>query len=405
VLAEGKKIVPVDVLASAYKQFLDRNNLPSSRITSKGGKGKGKGKYGASSSAQKFGRPSPKPEVTDYDLLMLPHPDVVNREDESYVIQTGQHKTRVTKENWATLRFNTRSMSPEYFPSSYLSPVPTTSMEDGDMSKATFPLSTITGTVEDLRNLLHVPLLSKKNKISPEVYRAMSFDAASEALRPSDRATAPKRIKTFMRLCELYVPCEFDEYNSAVAMLDSDVDAELCNAKIALESVREHELPSIVKAQSEATSVLLQVLYFLQQGHVLFLMGDYKTRVLEAYGSDAFATKAKAKKLGKDGLARQILNINPTPRSPGVVVDMSQDDEEAAGDTNEEGLDSHYQDRDGEGEQANTHVSSTPQQEQRQLSTETSTPPESSEAAGFSSDNSPRNETGDNDELSRAEGK
>jgi hypothetical protein len=208
-----------------------------------------------------------------------------------------------------------------------------------------------------------------------------------------------------MRLCELYVPCEFDEYNSAVAMLDSDVDAELCNAKIALDSVRDHDLPSIVKAQSEATSVLLQVLYFLQQGHVLFLMGDYKTRVLEAYGSDAFATKAKAKKLGKDGLARQILNINPTPRSPGVVVDMSQDDEEAAGDTNEEGLDSHYHDRDGEGEQANTHVSSTPQQEQRQLSTETSTPPESSEAAGFSSDNSPRNETGDNDELSRAEGK
>ena len=118
VLAQGKKIVPVDVLASAYKQFLDRNHLPSSRITSKGGKGKGKGKYGASSSAQKFGRPSPKPEVTDYDLLMLPHPDVVNREDESYVIQTGQHKTRVTKENWATLRFNTRTMSPEYFPSS-----------------------------------------------------------------------------------------------------------------------------------------------------------------------------------------------------------------------------------------------------------------------------------------------
>ena len=43
---------------------------------------------------------------------------------------------------------------------------------------------------------------------------------------------------------------------------------------------------------------------------------------------------------------------------------------------------------------ANTHVSYTPQQEQRQLSTETSTPLESSEAAGFSSDNSPRNETG-----------
>ena len=256
-----------------------------------------------------------------------------------------------------------------------------------------------------MRNLLLVPLLSKNNKISQEVYRALSFDAASEALKPSDKATAPKRIKTFMRLCELYVPCECDEYNSAVAMLDSDVDAELCNAKIALDSVRDHDLPSIVKAQSEATSVLLQVLYFLQRGHVLFLMGHYRTRVLEAYGSDAFATKARAKKLGKDGLARQILNVNPTPGSPGVVVDMSQDDEGTAGDSDDEGSGSHHHYRDGEGEQANTHVSSTPQQEQRQLSTETTTPPESSEAAGFSSDNSPRNETGDNDELSRAERK
>ena len=72
VLAEGKKIVPVDVLATAYKKFLDRNNPPSARITSKGGKGKGKGKYGASSNAQKSGWSSPKPEMTDYDLLMLP---------------------------------------------------------------------------------------------------------------------------------------------------------------------------------------------------------------------------------------------------------------------------------------------------------------------------------------------
>jgi hypothetical protein len=278
-------------------------------------------------------------------------------------------------------------------------------MEDGDMSKATFPRSTITGTVEDLRKLLLVPLLSKTNKISQEVYRALSFDTASEALKPDDKATAPKRITTFMRLCELYVPCEFDEYNSAVAMLDSDVDAELCNAKIALDSVREHDLPGIVKAQSEATSVLLQVLYFLQRGHVLFLMGHYKTRVLEIYGSDAFATKARAKKLGRDGLPRLIRDVKSPPKSPEAVVDMSQDDEETAGESDDEGSGSHHHYRDGEGEQANTHVSSTPQQEQRQLSTETSTPPESSEAAGFSSDNSLRNETGDHDELSRAERK
>ncbi len=61
--------------------------------------------------------------------------------------------------------------------------------------------------------------------------------------------------------------------------------------------------------------------------------------------------------------------------------------------------------RDDEGEQANTHVPSTPQQERHQLSTETSMPPKNSEAAGFGSDISPRNETGNNNELSRAERK
>jgi hypothetical protein len=85
---------------------------------------------------------------------------------------------------------------------------------------------------------------------------------------------------------------------------------------------------------------------------------------------------------------------------------MSRDDEEGAVDPDDEGSESHYHDRDGEGEQANTHhVFSTPQQEMRQLSTESSTPPEDSEAAGFGSDTSPRNETGDHDELSRAERK
>jgi hypothetical protein len=37
-----------------------------------------------------------------------------------------------------------------------------------------------------LRKLLLVPLLSKTNKISQEVYRALSFDTASEALKPDD---------------------------------------------------------------------------------------------------------------------------------------------------------------------------------------------------------------------------
>jgi hypothetical protein len=176
------------------------------------------------------------------------------------------------------------------------------------------------------------------------------------------------------------------------------VDSDLRGAKLALEYVQEQAPPRIVKARSEAVSTLLQVLYFLQQGHVQFLMGDYKTRVLEAYGIDAFATKAKAKKLGAPA-------CNPRRQPPEAVVDMSQDDEEGARESNDEGSEPHYHNRDGEGEQANTHVSSTPQQEKRQLSTEASTPPENSEAAGFGPDTSPHNETGDHDELSRAEGK
>ncbi len=72
--------------------------------------------------------------------------------------------------------------------------------------------------------------------------------------------------------------------------------------------------------------------------------------------------------------------------------------------SNDEGSESHPN-RGSEGEQANTHVPSTPQQEIRQCSAGASMSLENSEAAGFGSDTSPRNETGDNDELSRAERK
>ena len=97
---------------------------------------------------------------------MLPHPEVVDRDDETYVVLGPRtFQTRVTKENWDTLRFNTKTMSPEYFPSSYLSPVPTVLSEGGDVNEATFPRSTITETVENFRTLLLVPLLSKKKSM------------------------------------------------------------------------------------------------------------------------------------------------------------------------------------------------------------------------------------------------
>jgi hypothetical protein len=295
-------------------------------------------------------------------------------------------------------------MSPEYFPSSYLSPVPTVLSEDEDVSKATFPRSTITGTLDDFRALLLVSLLSKNNRVPHDVYRALSLNIAFEATQSTDKATAPKRILAFFQLCALYIPCEFDDYDDAVRTLDAEVDPDLRSARLFLEIIQEQRLPAIVKAQNEAVSTLLQVLYFLQQGHVQFLIGDYKARVIDAHGHDAFTTKVRTRKLGKDGLPRSIHDVNTSTPPPGQTVDMSQDEDEGAVGSDDEGSELHLN-RDDEGEQANTHVPSIPQQERHQLSTKTSMPPKNSEASGFGSDTSPRNETGDNDELSRAERK
>ncbi len=57
----------------------------------------------------------PAPEEVNHDLLMLLHPALVNRNDETYVVLGRNVQVRVTKENWNTLRFNTKSLSAEYF--------------------------------------------------------------------------------------------------------------------------------------------------------------------------------------------------------------------------------------------------------------------------------------------------
>jgi hypothetical protein len=80
-LAEGRKVLPVDVLSSAYKKFLNPDSSFSVQTPSyKGGKGKGNdGKSWAPEGRLKAKRlPS---EVASFDLLMLPHPDLVNREE------------------------------------------------------------------------------------------------------------------------------------------------------------------------------------------------------------------------------------------------------------------------------------------------------------------------------------
>ncbi len=106
--------------------------------------------------------------------------------------------------------------------------------------------------------------------------------------------------------------------------------------------------------------------------------------------------------MAMDGNAYWCLSVSTS--SHGQVVDMSQNDEGIAVDPDDEGLRIHYN-REGEGDQANTHVPSTAQQEEHHLSTEWLMSPRNPEAAGFSSDTSPRTESGDNEELGRAESK
>jgi hypothetical protein len=129
-------------MASACKMYVAPNNPPSAQTAYKGGKGKGRIKWMRMPDRQhakgKWVTLYPAPEEVSHDLLMLQH-----------------LKVRITKENWSTLRFfNTKTSNPEYFPSYHLPPVPTVVSETGEASTATFPHSTITGTVEDFRALL-----------------------------------------------------------------------------------------------------------------------------------------------------------------------------------------------------------------------------------------------------------
>jgi hypothetical protein len=162
--------------------------------------------------------------------------------------------------------------------------------ETGEASTATFPRSTITGTVEDFRALLVAPILSKRTstKNSPDVYQGLNLDGPSGAELSSDKATAQKRIWSFLKLCAKFIPWEHEAYDLAVACLDAEVDDDVSEARKILKTVSEQCLAVILRAQREAVSVLIQVLYSLHQGHVPLLIGDYKARVLDTHGPDAF---------------------------------------------------------------------------------------------------------------------
>jgi hypothetical protein len=278
------------------------------------------------------------------------------------------------------------------------------SAKDGDASTANFQRSTINGTLEDFRLLLLAPVLGKKKKISPEVYRALSLDSASGANSPSDKATAPKRIFAFLQLCATFIPCDHLAYDQAVFSLDAEVDADVERAKAVLALVEDQHLPIINnRLQEEAVSVLLQVLYFLHQGRVQFLVNDYRARLIEAHGQGALPKKAPGP--GRNRPPRVIQDIHvPAPNSEQARVDLTKEegeDDEESMNSKDSGSSPDYTSG-GEEDKANTLIPSSTQKKATRSQMGTSMLSETTEAAGFGSDTSPRTESGDNDELSRA---
>jgi hypothetical protein len=93
-LTEGKAVLPIDILSSTYKRFLTRR--ASYVVPRKDGKGKGKP---VKVKPRWLPQEAPRAiEEAEFDLLMLPHPSLVNREDQTYVLLgPGNFNVRVTK--------------------------------------------------------------------------------------------------------------------------------------------------------------------------------------------------------------------------------------------------------------------------------------------------------------------
>ena len=154
-----------------------------------------------------------------------------------------------------------------------------------------------------------------------------------------------------------------------------------------------------------ATSVLLQVLYFLQEAHVQYLLRQYRDAFVDVHGANAIPRERDAPLPAPRGTRARISAGPPrTPRDlgqePSKVEDETEDDVDMGNDASGSDFD---HTRDGKDDEANTSVSFTTQQQVRQLQEEPTTTSENTEAAGFGSDTSPRKESGDYDELSQAE--
>ena len=193
-------------------------------------------------------------------------------------------------------------------------------------------------------------------------------------------------------------------YDQAVFSLDAEVDADVERAKAVLASAEEQHLPAIIRLQDGAVSVLLQVLYALHQGRVQFLVGDYKARIIETHGREAFPSRVSNR--NKERPPRVIQDVHVlAPKSEQTRVDLTKEEGEDDGestDSKDSGSSLIYT-TGGEEDKANTHVPSAPQQEATRSQMGTSTPLETTEAAGFGSDTSSRKEADDNDELGQAE--
>ncbi len=84
-----------------------------------------------------------------------------------------------------------------------------------------------------------VGVLTRVMRAPSEKHLRQLYNIASEATSSTDKATAAKRISTFLRLCHLYIPCERDDYEGAVYELEQEVSPDLRTAKLTLEVVQE----------------------------------------------------------------------------------------------------------------------------------------------------------------------
>jgi hypothetical protein len=170
---------------------------------------------------------------------------------------------------------------------------------------------------------------------------------------------------------------------------------------------RDEILVLITERMAAATSVLLQVLYFLQEAHVQYLLRQYRDAFVDMHGANAIPRERDAP-LPAPRSTRARISAGPprTPRDLGQEPSKVEDDPENDVDMNNDtsGSNSDYT-RDDENDEVNTSVSFTAQQQACRLQEETTTTSENIEAAGFGSGTSPRTESGDYDELSQAEAK